>query len=230
METSSRFRVAAPLDQAWAAFRRPDRLAACFPGATVDASGDDQFSGGLTVKVGTVSLHYRGTATYLERDDDRHRLVVQASGEDVRGSGTVVAVVTTALADRGPQTEVTVTTQLELTGRPSRYADGVLAEVSSKLFDQFAGGLASQFADGTFAGRAAVEPGVAPVPPPVVPTAPGRPAGGTSGGAGASDGGSSSVLERVPPRVRRLALPLVGAAGLLALVAVLVRGRQQPRD
>lgn len=148
MRLTHHFRVPAPVDQTYAAFSRLERIAPSFPGATVDSADADRFTGALAVKLGPVPLVYAGSGVYLERNPDRHRVVVEARGEDRRGLGSAVAHVTTQLRGRGDHTDVEVVTELELTGKPARFGAGVVSEVSDKLLDQFTSSLTARFADG----------------------------------------------------------------------------------
>ncbi len=161
MRLTHRFRVPTPVDQAYAAFSRLERIAPCFPGATVDSSDADRFAGAVAVKLGPVPLVYAGSGTYLERDSDRHRVVIEARGEDQRGLGSAVAQVTTQLHARGEHTDVEVVTELELTGKPARFGTGVVSEVSDKLLDQFTSCLAARFTNGSLTGPDDTDPDVA---------------------------------------------------------------------
>lgn len=147
MQLTSRFRVPVPLDQAWEEFTHLDRLAPCFPGATLDPEDGDGHRSSLAVKLGPLPVLYAGQVGYRERDVGRRRLVVRAEGEDERGHGTAAATVTMHLQDRGPETEVEVVTELALTGGAARYGDAVVTATADRLLDQFASCLAARLAD-----------------------------------------------------------------------------------
>ena len=218
------------------AFSHLERIAPCFPGADVVASGDDELTGTVAVKLGSVPLVFRGTGRYRERNAGRHRVVVEAHGADVRGMGTAVAVVTTHLSARGGVTDVEVGLDLELTGRPSHYGTGLVDEVVEKLFEQFAGCLASQLPGGEPDGSSAD----------AVPEEPAgsqdRAATGTrvaTGLAGRVDAAPSRARRPATPRrmavepaapaartlVRRYAAPVAGLAALTWLGLRLLRRR-----
>jgi carbon monoxide dehydrogenase subunit G len=192
MQLTHRFGVAAPVEQVFDAFSHLERIAPCFPGATVEASGDDQLTGTVAVKLGSVPLLYRGTGRYLERNPGRHRVVVEARGEDARGLGSAVAVVTTHLTGRGGVTDVEVGVDLELTGRPSHYGTAVVDEVVEKLFEQFAGCLAAQLPDGSGS---------------VGGSGDGTSADETSGPGTRPAGGLGTRVDAAPSRARRPATP-----------------------
>jgi uncharacterized protein len=133
-----KFVVPAPVEQTWAAFNDLERVVPCFPGATLASYEGDDFTGSCKVKLGPVSLQYSGTGTFVERDEAGHHAVIEAKGKDRRGNGTASARVTAWLKDTGDgSTEVTVDTDLTITGRPAQFGRGLIQDVSNKLLDQF---------------------------------------------------------------------------------------------
>jgi carbon monoxide dehydrogenase subunit G len=161
MELDHSFIVPVPPDQAWDALLDVKRVAPCMPGATVDTVEGDDVAGRLKVKVGPVSLTYKGTAKFTDRDPESHSMLVEASGKETRGSGTASATVRAALRPNdgaesngsasGAQTLVTLHTTLNVTGRPAQFGRGVIAEVGGKLIDKFADNLAQQLTGGSSA-------------------------------------------------------------------------------
>jgi carbon monoxide dehydrogenase subunit G len=149
MELTRRFRVPTTLDRVWEAFSHLERVAPCFPGAVVVATGPDGFRGSVTLKIGPLPLTYAGSGRYLERSAGRRRVVVQAHGEDERGRGGAAARLTTSLHARGAETEVELVTELELTGKPTRYGDAVTAQATGKLLDQFVSAVTERLGSGT---------------------------------------------------------------------------------
>lgn len=154
MDLTHRFTVPAPVEEAWTAFNHLDRLAPCFPGATIAAAGADRFGGSVKVKLGPTALVYSGSGRYLERDAAARRVVFEVHGTDGRGNGTATARVTASFTGRGSGTEIELVTDLSLTGRPAQFGAGVIADVSDKLLDQFASCVAGRFAEGLGAPRA----------------------------------------------------------------------------
>ncbi len=138
MKLEHKFVVPAPVEQTWAAFNDLERVVPCFPGATLASYEGDDFTGSCKVKLGPVSLQYSGTGTFVERDEAGHHAVIEAKGKDRRGNGTASARVTAWLKDTGDgSTEVTVDTDLTITGRPAQFGRGLIQDVSNKLLDQF---------------------------------------------------------------------------------------------
>jgi len=67
MEMDHSFTVPVPPDRAWDVLLDVERIAPCMPGATVDEFDGEVVTGRIKVKVGPVSLTYRGTAKFTER-------------------------------------------------------------------------------------------------------------------------------------------------------------------
>ena len=88
MQLESKFTIAAPIEKAWEALNNPETVAPCFPGATLTEYEGDSFTGTVKVKLGPISLTYKGKGTYVDRDDAAHKVVIDASGRDSRGNGT----------------------------------------------------------------------------------------------------------------------------------------------
>jgi carbon monoxide dehydrogenase subunit G len=145
MELHHEFSVPVPVEDAWRTLLDIERVAPCMPGATVEEYDGKTVTGSVKVKVGPVTVTYRGTAVFEEQDEASHRMVLIASGREARGQGTARATVTGTLEPRdGGGTNVSVRTDLAVTGRPAQFGRGVLAEVGDKLVGQFADCLARQ--------------------------------------------------------------------------------------
>lgn len=149
MELSNEFTVAAPIERAWEVLNDVPLIAPCLPGATLEESDGDEHRGNVKVKVGPMSVQYRGVATFVERDEAGRRVVLRGEGRDTRGQGTASALITAVLRPDGDDaTAVTVVTDLTVTGRVAQFGRGVMADVSAKLMEQFADRLAQVVAAG----------------------------------------------------------------------------------
>ena len=143
MELNDSFEVAHPIDAVWGVITDVERIAPCLPGAQLTGQDGDAFEGLVKVKVGPISSQYKGKASFTERDDANHRLLMSASGRDTRGAGNASAEITVALEAIGDAaTKVSVNTDLTITGKVAQFGRGVLADVSRKLMGQFADNLA----------------------------------------------------------------------------------------
>jgi len=221
MELRHEFTVPVPVDEAWRALLDIEGIAPCLPGATVEEYDGKTVTGSVKVKLGPVTVSYKGTAVFEELDEAAHRLVLTAGGRETRGQGTARAAVTGTLTERGTGTAVTVVTDLTVTGRPAQFGRGVLAEVGDRLVGQFADCLARRLAGppaqapqqtgGEETGSeepGREEPGHAPEP---VADRPEKPAGQPASGADAAartPAGTGGTYEETEP------LDLLGAAGV----------------
>jgi carbon monoxide dehydrogenase subunit G len=156
VELNHRFTVPIGVEETWAHFNDIASVAECFPGAQVTEADESSFSGSVKVKLGPIALQYNGSGTFVEKDEDAHRFVVDAKGKDKRGNGTAGAKVTVSMSDAGGSTDVSVETDLAITGKPAQFGRGVMQDVSDKLLGQFVACLEQRLA--------APEP--APEPPP----------------------------------------------------------------
>jgi carbon monoxide dehydrogenase subunit G len=245
MEMDHSFTVPVPPARAWDVLLDVEKIAPCMPGATVEEFDGEVVTGRIKVKVGPVSLTYRGTAKFTERDPDARVVVVEASGKETRGAGTASATVKASLAPQasGNGTEVTMHTTMNVTGRPAQFGRGVMVEVGGKLVDQFAANLAQMIADQSAAGPdsgadAATADGAASgaaeasvdgtsVDGTSVDEASAPAAAVTSTAAAApADSGDDSLnlVKLVGPAILKRAIPVAVAA--VAAVAVAVLGRR----
>ncbi|MBO2452154.1 SRPBCC family protein [Actinomadura barringtoniae] len=144
MELDHDFTVPVPVDQAWSVLLDVERVALCVPGATLDAADGEEYTGRLKVKVGAMTITYRGTARIAVADESSRTVSIEASGKEARGSGTANATVQARLVDEGDTTRVTVHTKLNVTGRPAQFGRNILAEVGAKLIARFAKALAKE--------------------------------------------------------------------------------------
>jgi len=143
IELDNSFTVPVPPEQAWDVLLDVERIAPCMPGASVTSVEGDEVAGQVKVKLGPLSLSYKGTAKFTEKDQANHTISLEASGKETRGAGTASATVQAGLkpADTEGSTVVNIHTSLNVTGRPAQFGRSLLPEVSGKLIAQFAANL-----------------------------------------------------------------------------------------
>jgi uncharacterized protein len=163
MEFENRFAVTAPIDAVWDMLLDVERVAPCVPGAQVlERSGEDAYKVGIKVKVGPVSMQYRGDVEIVERDPEDHRAVMSAKAKETRGQGTANARVEMHLAQEGERTEGTIATDVQLSGKAAAMGQGVIQDVSTRLVDTFADNLANMLAAPAAEAEAEAGAGTAP--------------------------------------------------------------------
>jgi carbon monoxide dehydrogenase subunit G len=232
MELTHDFTVPAPIDTTWATFMDLHRVGSCFPGAVVTDASDDGFAGTVKVKLGPIALQYAGAGTFLERDDQAYRAVIEAKGKDKRGNGTAGATVTIQLAPSGEGTRVDVTTDLSVTGKPAQFGRGVMQDVSDKLLGQFVACIEQQFAvEDEPAPETVPQPDAGPSAPSAAAGEAGSAGGGTASGSDASGGGAASAGGAVAQSggTATGAAASVGSTSGLAPAASRPAGRSTPR-
>ena len=132
MKFENEFTVAAPIEAVWATLLDVERVAPCMPGAEVlERTGDNAFKVGIRVKVGPISMVYRGQVEITERDDASHQATMRAKAREARGQGTADASVLMTLAPQDGGTHATLATNLQLSGRAAAMGRGVIGDVAA---------------------------------------------------------------------------------------------------
>src|SRR5690242_3607606 len=243
MEMDHSFTVPVSPDRAWDVLLDVERIAPCMPGASVDEFDGEVVTGRIKVKVGPVSLTYRGTAKFTERDADAKVIVLDASGKETRGAGTASATVRATLEPEsgGTGTKATMHTTMNVTGRPAQFGRGVMVEVGGKLVEQFAQNLrqlitsdgAAGSAEAGAGGTVTAEEGADADPSPgdqastsspaasspVAASAPSATATSTASAPPAAQEDSINLVRLVGPAILKRAIPVAAGLAVLALLA-----------
>src|SRR5688572_31358863 len=147
MRFENTFDVEAPLEQVWDTVLDVERVAPTVPGAQVlERTSENAYKVGIKVKLGPMSMTYKGEVEITERDDASHRAVMKARAKESRGQGTADADVTMELRGEDGRTSATVTTDVELSGKAAAMGQGVMQDVAGRLVQTFAKNLATMLA------------------------------------------------------------------------------------
>jgi uncharacterized protein len=112
------------------------------PGAKVlEKSGDDSYKVAIKVKLGPVSMTYRGDVTIVEKDPETHSAVLDVKAKEARGQGTATAKVVMSLAEEDGATKGTMKAKVQLAGKAAAMGRGVIEDVSARLVSTFADNL-----------------------------------------------------------------------------------------
>lgn len=144
MQLLNEFNIPVGVADSWDILTDVRRIAPCMPGAYLTAADQGRFSGGVKVKVGPITAAYTGTAEFVELDAANYRAVLRADAREDRGSGNARADITLALAPKGDTTDVTVKTDLAISGKLAQFGRGVIADISSRLIDEFVSALEAE--------------------------------------------------------------------------------------
>jgi carbon monoxide dehydrogenase subunit G len=215
VELNNEFRVAVPAAKTWEVLTDVERVAPCLPGATLLSVDGDEFTGAVKVKVGPITVSYKGDAAFLEKDASAQRVVLKANGKETRGNGNAAAIVTAQLKDEGDATSVVITTDLTISGKAAQFGRGVLADVAGSLIAQFAKSLEADMLGGAPAPAATESVGAAPQ---------------TTAAATAGPGDSVDLLKVVAVPMAKRAAPAVAALVAGGVVGFLLGRRRNRRS
>jgi len=144
MDLDSAFTVTAPIDQVWATLMDFEQVAGCVPGAQVlNKLSEDAYQVGMKVKLGPVTMQYKGQMEVVERDEQAYRAVLKGSAKEARGQGTAQATAHLQLVEDGATTRGTVHADVALSGRAAAMGQGVIGSVTDSMMGQFATNLQS---------------------------------------------------------------------------------------
>src|SRR4051812_35340609 len=191
MKFENTFAVDAPIDEVYATLLDVERVAPCVPGAEVlEKTGDNAYQVAIKVRVGPISMTYRGNVEIVERDDENHRAVMRARARETRGQGTADARVDLSLVQEGETTKGTMVAEVQLAGRAAAMGRGVIQDVSAKIVSTFSENLEQMLGGGGPAVEPAPEPqATGPEGPPAEAAAAAAPAARAGAGGPARRGG-----------------------------------------
>ncbi len=181
MQLTTSFNVPLPLAEAWTVLLDIDRVASWFPGARLESVEGESFKGTVRVKLGPMMVDYRGTARFVERDESLRRVVIEASGREQRGAGTAKALAVTELTAGASGTDVSVSIDLDVTGRPAQLGQSLLQDITERLVAEFSSRMEADLS--------------APAP-----SAPSDDTSSPSGDAAAAPGAGARSAPPTPPR------------------------------
>src|ERR1700722_7512021 len=234
IDLENSFTVPVSPERAWNVLLDVERIAPCMPGASVVSISDDgnEIEGQVKVKLGPLSLTYKGTAKFTEKDQENLTIAIEATGKETRGAGTASANVQAVLkaADIG-STLVSIHTSLNVTGRPAQFGRSLLPEVSGKLIAQFASNLEALIAS---EGPAATTPEEA-----ASPEADGRAADSSGEAPAATKPAAAPVMKQeeslnafkfvVVPILKR-AIPVAAIGATIAIVIRRLSGKNKKKS
>src|ERR1041384_578318 len=134
-----RFEVKAPVERVWKYLIDPKRVVECLPGAQLLEQPDEHtFLGAIKVKVGPLSMSYKGQGKFTEINEETHQVRMVGDAREVGGSGsTKVSMLSTVSPLDSGGCEILVNADIDLVGKIVQFGRGMIEEVSRQMFRQF---------------------------------------------------------------------------------------------
>jgi carbon monoxide dehydrogenase subunit G len=166
MKLENSFTVAAPLDRTWQTLLDIERVATCLPGAKIEPGDEDGvYRGAMKVKLGPMTVDYRGTATLQDVDEDTHTASIAVQAREAKGQGTAAAVIRNQLEAQNGGTRVVAITDLKITGRQAQFGRGIMEDVATTMMAEFAKRLEQEIQSGEGAAGSGAAPKAAAAGP-----------------------------------------------------------------
>lgn len=148
LKIEERFTIDAPAEEVWRFLIDPARVVVCLPGAQLDSTDDDgAYHGAVKVRVGAVTVQYKGSMTFEELDHERRFVRMVGKGKEKGGAGSVMMTMESTVRELdGGGAEVTVESTVQLAGRIVRFGRGMIEVVSKEIFKQFTACMAEKLA------------------------------------------------------------------------------------
>ena len=138
IKIEKQFELDAPIDRVWAFMTDPYQVVSCLPGAAITERLDERTYGGtITVKVGPVTVNYKGKAQFERMDPVAHEAELAGRAQDVKGKGSADGRLVTRLQglDKN-RTLVTVVSEVALIGPLAQFGGRLLQDVADEIIKQ----------------------------------------------------------------------------------------------
>jgi carbon monoxide dehydrogenase subunit G len=140
VELDHTFSTGKPADYNWDAILNLDRLIPCVEGGSViERTSPEAAKAQILVKMGAMSMTFRGTVEVAERDDDAHRALIRVKSKDAGGQGYANADVVFSINDGGGA----IHTSAQISGKAASMGEGVVQTVLDALVTDFTQKLAT---------------------------------------------------------------------------------------
>jgi carbon monoxide dehydrogenase subunit G len=140
VELDHAFQTGKPTEYNWEAILDLDRVIPCVEGGQViERTSPEAAKAEIKVKMGAMSMTFKGTVEVAERDDAAHEAVLRVKSRDVGGQGYANADVRFSLTDGGG----TIHTAAQISGKAASMGEGVVSSVLDALITDFTQKLAA---------------------------------------------------------------------------------------
>ena len=140
VELNHRFDTGRTTDYNWDAILDLDRIVPCVEGGKVlERQSDEKAKAEIKVKMGAMSMTFRGTVEVAEADAAAKTAVIAVRSKDTGGSGYANADVRFTLSDGGGD----INTRATINGKAASMGEGVVQSVLDALIKDFTRKLAA---------------------------------------------------------------------------------------
>jgi uncharacterized protein len=108
-------------------------------GSVTERTGPDAVNAEILVRMGAMSMTFRGTVEVVEKDEAARRAVLRVRSKEQGGNGYANADVSFAVDDG----QGTLHTHAQISGKAASMGEGVVAGVLDALINDFTGKLAT---------------------------------------------------------------------------------------
>jgi uncharacterized protein len=140
VELDHSFSTGKDTDYNWDAILDLDRIIPCVEGGKViERTSPESARAEIVVRMGAMSLTFRGTVEVAERDDAARRAVLRIKSKEKSNQGHANADVTFDLSDGGG----TIHTAAQISGKAASMGEGVMVTVLDAMINDFTQKLAA---------------------------------------------------------------------------------------
>jgi uncharacterized protein len=134
VELDQPFESDKPIDDSWGLVLDLERLVPCVEGGSVvEVTGDESVKAEIKVKMGAMSMKFKGTVEVVESDPGGHRALLRVKAREAGGQGHANADVTFTLANGGGN----IHTAAQITGKAASMGEGMVSTVLEALIKDF---------------------------------------------------------------------------------------------
>jgi carbon monoxide dehydrogenase subunit G len=140
VELDHSFSTGKDTDYNWEAILDLDRIVPCVEGGKVtERTSPETAKAEIVVRMGAMSLTFRGTVEVVERDEAAHHAVLRIKSKEKSNQGHANADVTFDLSDGGGS----IHTAAQISGKAASMGEGVMVTVLDALINDFTQKLAN---------------------------------------------------------------------------------------
>lgn len=115
-----------------------EQVAPCLPGAQLDGRDGDDYLGSMKVRVGPITVSYKGVLKFEELDAAGRRAVMKVDADEVAGTGAASARIVTVIEPSAQGSLMQMETDLDVAGKAAQFGQGTIQKISERLMRQFA--------------------------------------------------------------------------------------------